>query len=342
LLLVSLGLILLASVLFTNAIEIFGHRLKVHQGAVGSVLAAVGTAMPETIIPIIAIVLAHLNGTGAAEGEGVAIGAIAGAPFMLATLAFFITGSAVVVYSLLGKRSRQMSIEPRVLTRDLTYFIIVYTVAVATTFLPALLAVRVPIAIFLLLSYVYYLKKTFAGESAQMEEIDHLSIARLFRLKLTMTLVVIQLVLSLAVMIYGAHLFVQSVETFSRMLSVPSLVLALIIAPIATELPEKFNSVIWIGKRKDVLALGNMTGAMVFQSSFPVIFGILFTRWDLMQDGGVTIASAVLALISACLMLAYVKIRKGMSPFFLMLGGLLYGAFILFIVYRDDMARLFH
>ena len=47
--------ILLGAELFTNGIEWFGRKLELAEGAVGSVLAAVGTALPETMIPIIAI-----------------------------------------------------------------------------------------------------------------------------------------------------------------------------------------------------------------------------------------------------------------------------------------------
>ncbi len=45
----------------------------------------------------------------------------------------------------------------------------------------------------------------------------------------------------------------------------------LLVAPIATELPEKFNAVIWIRQGKDTLAMGNITGAMVFQASIPTV-----------------------------------------------------------------------
>jgi cation:H+ antiporter len=55
---VSLGLILAACSVFVNAIEWIGKKLNFHEGIVGSVFAAVGTALPETIIPIIAIVFA--------------------------------------------------------------------------------------------------------------------------------------------------------------------------------------------------------------------------------------------------------------------------------------------
>ena len=52
--------------------------------------------------------------------------------------------------------------------------------------------------------------------------------------------------------------------------------LALVVAPIATELPEKFNSIIWIRQGKDTLAMGNITGAMVFQSAIPVSVALIF------------------------------------------------------------------
>src|SRR4051812_42996352 len=91
LLLVAFVVILLGAELFTNGIEWFGHKLQLAEGAVGSVLAAVGTALPETMIPIIAI----LFGTGDAS-HAVGIGAILGAPFMLSTLAMFVTGVAVI------------------------------------------------------------------------------------------------------------------------------------------------------------------------------------------------------------------------------------------------------
>jgi Ca2+/Na+ antiporter len=47
----ALAVVLGAAVLFTNAVEILGGRLKLGQGAVGSVLAAVGTALPESANP---------------------------------------------------------------------------------------------------------------------------------------------------------------------------------------------------------------------------------------------------------------------------------------------------
>lgn len=114
----------------------------------------------------------------------------------------------------------------------------------------------------------------------------------------------------------------------SKMLGIAPLILSIIITPIATELPEKMNSVMWIARKKDTLALGNITGAMVFQSCFPVVFGILFTPWDLR---GITMVSAIIALCSAVMILAWVKIRKSLNPFILLFGGVLYAVFIFYV-----------
>ena len=95
----SLALILFGAELFTNGIEWFGHKLNLAEGAVGSVLAAVATAMPETLIPLIAIVGPIVFGGGTPHSAEVGVGAILGAPFMLSTLAMFVTGAGVLVFS---------------------------------------------------------------------------------------------------------------------------------------------------------------------------------------------------------------------------------------------------
>ena len=63
--------IVVAAALFTNAVEILGDRLDLDQGSIGSVLAAVGTALPETMIPVVALVAALFTGASAAGEIGV-------------------------------------------------------------------------------------------------------------------------------------------------------------------------------------------------------------------------------------------------------------------------------
>src|SRR5262245_57653073 len=111
---VAFAVILAGAELFTNGIEWFGRKLGLAEGAVGSVLAAVGTALPETMIPIIAILFA----SGAHHDE-IGVGAILGAPFMLATLAMFVTGVAVVWQARRRPDGDVMPVDPAVLGADM-------------------------------------------------------------------------------------------------------------------------------------------------------------------------------------------------------------------------------
>ena len=83
--------------------------------------------------------------------------------------------------------------------------------------------------------------------------------------------VVGQALLALALIVVGAQIFVDAVEHTAEVAGLPASLVALVLAPLATELPEKINSVIWVRDVKDTLALGNITGAMVFQSTVPVL-----------------------------------------------------------------------
>ncbi|MFZ4397597.1 MAG: sodium:calcium antiporter [Kiritimatiellia bacterium] len=329
-LLVSLGLILLASYVFTNGIELLGSRLNLHQGATGSILAAVGTALPETIIPVIAIIVYHADPNSVQVG----IGAIAGAPFMLATLGFFVTGAAVLTYAALGKRKLTMQTDTRVIGRDLSFFLFLYGAAVLVTFAHDLVCFRplkLLVALTLLIAYIWYVRRTILADGEQHEDLEPLHLARLFRTGDHTPLILAQVAAALALMVWGADMFVRYVGSLSTAAGLSPLILSMIITPIATELPEKLNSVIWTGQRKDTMALGNITGAMVFQSSFPVVFGLLFTPWEL---HGAPLVSAAVALAGGGVVLAWIRCKRTMNPYVLLLGGPLYAVFVVYICFH--------
>ena len=322
LLVLSLAVILFACELFTNGIEWAGKRLELSHGATGSVLAAVGTALPETSIPVLALI------AGDHEAAEVAIGAIAGAPFMLSTLAFFVTGAAVYYYSARGRRGRELVIDTAVKSRDLGFFIVIYSVAVLTTFVEHR-AFRLAVALCLALSYAVYMYITLRHEGDSEGELSELHVTKFLRLENRRRHIALQVLVSLALIAAGAHFFVVAVRHVSSMLGMPTLLLSLIVTPIATELPEKMNSVLWIRDGKDTLALGNITGAMVFQASFPVAIGVAFTPWAL---EGPTMVSALIALSSSVLCLLVLKLKKKMPPQVLLLGGAFYLAFIIYLL----------
>src|SRR3954467_12002582 len=114
-LVVAFVAILVAAELFTNGIEWFGHKLNLAEGVVGSVLAAVGTALPETMIPLVAILLTSQSGTADQDAaHAIGVGAILGAPFMLSTLAMFVTGVGVIGYARRRTSGQTMTVDTRV------------------------------------------------------------------------------------------------------------------------------------------------------------------------------------------------------------------------------------
>ena len=318
----SLAAILLACELFTNGIEWAGHKLDLSHGATGSVLAAVGTALPETSIPILALIAGNTNAVD------VAVGAIAGAPFMLATLAMFVSGSAVFYYSWRGRRTRELNFDVKVKTRDLGFFIVIYGAAVLATFVHNH-RFRVILALLLAFSYTVYMFISLAHEGEKGGELDELHISKYFRTRPHGHFIAAQVIASLFIIAASAHYFVVAVEHVSTLFGIPTLLLSLIVTPIATELPEKMNSVLWIREGKDTLALGNITGAMVFQASFPVAIGVAFTPWELT---GPTMVSAIIALLSAVTFYVILKTKKSMPAPLLLLGGVLYLAFITYLL----------
>ena len=153
--------ILIGAELFTNGIEWFGRKLELAEGAVGSVLAAVGTALPETMIPIIAI----LTGGGSEASHGVGVGAILGAPFMLSTLAMFVTGVAVLLVARRRPAGDVMPVDTGVLAHDMRYFAIAYALAIGAAFLPLEPAwLKWIVAAVLIAIYVWYVKGHFEAD----------------------------------------------------------------------------------------------------------------------------------------------------------------------------------
>jgi cation:H+ antiporter len=322
LLVLSFAVILAGALLFTNAVEWMGHGLSMGEGAVGSVLAAVGTAMPETLIAIVALV------GGASGADQVAIGAIVGAPFLLGTLAMGLVGLFAYLYRNRRSQGLTLSAHGPTLERDLLFFGAFFLLSLLLAWGPPA-GVRIPVGVLALLAYPLYIRRTLlAGGEVQ----DHSTLEPLIferrderRMRPSMVLAAIQLLVGLGAMVGGAHLFVEELLDIAEELGVEAVVLALILAPLATELPEKVNSFFWVRDGKDALALGNITGAMVFR------IGLLFTDWHLTGNAALSIA---LGLGGG--LLAYLALhRRGRFELPAVLGWFaLYLAFIVVVVVR--------
>ena len=337
----SFVIILAGAELFTNGIEWFGRKLGLAEGAVGSVLAAVGTALPETMIPIIAILF-----SGGAHSDEIGVGAILGAPFMLATLAMFVTGAAVIYQARHRTTGDVMQVDTKVLGADMRTFVIAYGLAIAAAvFLPSEPTwPKLVVAILLFVVYAWYVKGHF--EADPTIDIEDLAPLRFHRFDSGRTagvdtahgprlrIVNFQVLFALGLIIIGAVAFVDAVGHVATTLGVSQVLLALVVAPIATELPEKFNSIIWIRQGKDTLAMGNITGAMVFQSAIPVSVALIFAPeiWVAGPGSYIAFASAGIAFLASAAIFLPMYRSGRLRGRGLLIGGAFYLAYLAIVI----------
>ena len=297
-LLASFVLIVGGAIGFTNAVEWLGHRLDLGQGAVGALLAAVGTALPESIIPVVAL----LSGGGSDEAVQIAIGAIIGAPFVLGTLAMVVIAASALAYR--GRRDQGSDVDTEVgsTRRDLVVFLALFPIGLIVGALDTSPSVQLAAAALLLAGYGVYSWQTVrhGGDASEDDELAPLYFDTSKDDPPSTLQITLQSIVSLGAIVGGAELFVGAVESIAESLGVAPLVLALVLAPLATELPEKANSILWVRGGKDALAVGNVTGALAFQATIPVAFGLAVTQWDLEVEalvaGAIALAGGAIAL----------------------------------------------
>lgn len=334
LILILLSFIIGACVLFTNSIEYCGKKYGLGDSAIGGVLAAIGTALPETIVPIVAIVGAIFSNNNISVGEDVALGAVLGSPFLLSTIAFFVTGLSVIVCSTLKKRECKLCSNPIVLIRDLKYFFISYSVAVSCSFIPSKI-IKAIIALLLITYYCFYVKRTLRkdfGIDCESEDINELIFSKKICKNNDCNYIFMfgQIIFSLTLLILSAHFFVKEIIYFSNVLHIHPIVMSLLLAPIATELPECFNSVIWTGQSKDTLSISNITGALVFQSCIPAAIGILFTPWKFDKPALISVMLVYVSLI--LVYITSIKNKGQITPYNLIFCGIFYAIYIFYVL----------
>lgn len=329
-LVLMLAVILVAAEIFTNALEHLGERLKISEGVTGSLFAAVGTALPETMVPLLALA----GGTSSKSvNEEIGVGAILGAPLMLATLTTFLMTLAIV-----RTRGLHGTVAPERtgFVRDTNYFLAAFGLAALAMFVPHdEWYVRVLFSVGLVGVYVLYVVMTFRA-SEKLVESGHGTEAPgtmfLSRLGVPTNLltIILQLAVGVALLVGGAKGFIHGVEGVSRALGISALLLSLIIIPIATELPEKVNSILWIRRRKDTLAFGNITGAMVFQGTLLPAIGIMLTPWEPRVE---VLTGVIITLIAAAWLRLNAK-AGGLAIWALLFNGLLYAGYLFITLTR--------
>lgn len=342
------AVIYLACEAFVNAVEWLGVRLRVGPVAVGTVLAAVGTALPESVVTFVAVLF------GGPAGKDIGVGAALGGPLVVGTVAYAVTGgvllwrhrrsrSALAVAAAAGVvLDAGTSRPPRPLddtdtagqARDQQWFLAIFAVKVALGLVA--FALKPWLGLLFLAAYAVYVSREMRGngEHASAEGLAPLLLQR-HRAAPATWAVVLQ-TLTMLVVIFGAsQLFVAQLEWAGPALGLSPVVVALLLSPVATELPEVLNAVIWVRAGKTQLALGNISGAMMIQATVPSALGILFTPW---RFGAPALEAGLVTAASVAYLLVLFR-RDRVTPARLLVAGGFYLAFAGLLLLTVGAAR---
>jgi cation:H+ antiporter len=298
LLLGSAVVIYLACELFTNGVEWMGHRLNVSQTATGTVLAALGTALPESVVTFVATALGQTD----ARRE-IGIGAALGGPLALSTIAYAVVGVCLVAYGRQLGRGHPVlvQVDGRRLRRDQAWFLAIFAAkialgVVAFAFKPWLGAAFLAV-------YAWYFWTEMKDEGEDEEgEMEPLTLRRRDPSP-HVGWAILQTGGAMVVIFAASRVFVGQLEAVGPWLGISPQMTALLLSPLATELPETMNAVIWVRQGKERLALANISGAMMIQATVPTAFGLFFTPWIL--DRPLLVAAGVTGLAVAVLYSAF-------------------------------------
>jgi cation:H+ antiporter len=323
---------------FVNAVEWLGERLNVGKMAVGTILAAFGTALPESVVTLVAVT------TGATtEAKDIGVGAAMGGPLALATVAYGVTGAMLLLKHRKDRAAATDRSDERTaalvdagaagpdcsvpqpagvtgttttavdagqvlgsaadmkrLAKDQKWFLPIFIVKVALGLVA--FAFKPALGLLFFAAYaVYFWREIRSGQDTdeEGEELEPLKFQPKAASPATWA-VAAQTLVTLAVIFFASQLFVKQLDAIGPMLGLSASVTALLLSPIATELPEIMNAVIWVRQGKTKLALANISGAMMIQATVPSGLGLLFTRWHfdgaLLWSGLITMAAIVYLL----------------------------------------------
>jgi cation:H+ antiporter len=272
--LLSAAAIYVACEYFVNSIEWLGKKLNLGATATGTVLAAFGTALPESAVTFMAVIMGRT-----AEVRDIGVGAAMGGPLVLATIAYAVVGVALWCnHSRLGRANDRVQVENARLARDQAWFLSIFIVKCALGLIA--FALKPWLGILFLFAYAVYVWRELKEErdDTDDEQLEPLK-CQPRAVTPSMFVVSLQAVLSLLVIAVASHIFVSQIEAVGLAIHLPPHLVALVLSPVATELPETMNALIWVRQGKERLALANISGAMMIQATVPSALAIFATPW---------------------------------------------------------------
>jgi len=274
--------VLIGGWLFTNSMEHISHRYRLGGSFVGAVISPVLTSLPELIVFLVALLV-----YGGVSGEEVAVGTVIGEPFVVSTIIYPIIFLVAVIGFRRGSRN-DLVLE---VGRELILPFIVVIALYPTVLLPALLGVgviRYVIATALFIAYLVYVGLMRGKEGIVIEDVEELRFIKLARFNEDVALA-LQVITSVLLLYVGSKYLVSGIVDLSRMLSIDTMGLSIIIVPTATVLPESITAIIWTLGNRDTMAVAALIGEKVLYSTIYPALALVLTSWSLTYEAIISV-----------------------------------------------------
>jgi cation:H+ antiporter len=277
---------------FVNGVEWVGHRLRISETATGTILAAFGTALPESVVTFVTVAFGNTD----AERE-IGVGAALGGPLALSTLAYSVVGLTLIGSARLRVRKKEiLEVDCLRLSRDQAWFLSIFVCKLAL----GLIAFpgKWLFGFLFLVAYAAYVWTELRrdGEAHESNTLERLKI-RPHDASPSLLWAALQTGVALVVIFAASRIFVGQLDIIGPWLGMPPQLVALLFSPIATEMPETMNAIIWVRQGRERMALANISGAMMIQATIPTACGLFGTPWlfdrSLILAGGVTTVAVV-------------------------------------------------
>ena len=310
---------------FVNGVEWVGHKFHLGATATGTVLAAFGTALPESAVTFVAVIFGKTP-----QARDIGVGAAMGGPLVLATIAYAVVGAALWANRRRLRRSDCLvRVEHRRLARDQSWFLGIFLVKLGLGLV--VFALKPWFGVLFLAAYALYAwREMRSDDCVPEEEVLQPLMLRPRHADPGLRWVAVQTLGALAVIAAASRLFVAQLEVIGELFALPPHLVALVLSPVATELPETVNALIWVRQGKERLALANISGAMMIQATIPSSLALFATPW--LFDTSLVVAGVLTVLAIVYLWRLF---RRGhVDGRMLIPAGLLYAVFAAFAVWH--------
>ena len=234
-LLIGLSLLVLGADLIIRGSISFGKKLKVSLFAIGVVIIAGGTSLPELASSINAVVINHAD---------LAVGAVIGSNIANLILVMAATSFLIPISNI-----NQNQINQAWINIGLTLILILMSyLFLSFNFLFGILSIGL-----LFLIMFMQIKQGFINVSEVEERGDY-----------SLLISIILIVLGIVLLIFGSDLFVDSAINIASQLNIPEAIIGVSLVAFGTSLPELVVGIIAAIRRKVDFALGNVLGSNIY------------------------------------------------------------------------------